>query len=81
MKRFYIIPLIILTFFLTSFDKYMEANDNDGKFVVVLDAGHGGHDPGNLGNGYLEKNIALKMLLNLFPKKKIYQRKKFTIFV
>nr|WP_313788457.1 N-acetylmuramoyl-L-alanine amidase [Allomuricauda parva] len=28
-----------------------------------MDAGHGGHDPGNLGNGYLEKNIALGIVL------------------
>ncbi len=35
---------------------------NEG-FVVVLDAGHGGHDPGNLGNGYMEKNIALNIAL------------------
>ncbi len=33
------------------------------KFVVVLDAGHGGHDPGNRGNGYKEKEIALKVVL------------------
>lgn len=35
------------------------------KFKVVLDAGHGGKDPGNLGNGYREKNIALKVALKV----------------
>ena len=34
-------------------------------FVVVLDAGHGGHDSGNRGNGYFEKNIALNIALGI----------------
>ena len=34
----------------------------DKKFIVVLDAGHGGNDPGNIGNGYQEKTIALKVV-------------------
>lgn len=33
-------------------------------FVVVLDAGHGGHDSGNRGNGYYEKYIALNIALS-----------------
>ena len=33
------------------------------KYTIVIDAGHGGKDPGNLGNGYREKDIALKVAL------------------
>ncbi|MDR1915692.1 MAG: N-acetylmuramoyl-L-alanine amidase [Synergistaceae bacterium] len=36
-----------------------------GKFLVVVDAGHGGHDPGAMGNGLREKNINLLAALEL----------------
>lgn len=55
----------------------------DGKFLVVLDAGHGGKDSGNVGNGYSEKNIALsimkkvgKLLENDRDLKVMYTREK-----
>ncbi|CAM1348790.1 N-acetylmuramoyl-L-alanine amidase family protein [Tenacibaculum crassostreae] len=35
------------------------------KYTVVIDAGHGGKDSGNLGNGYKEKNIALRVALDV----------------
>ena len=52
-----------LLLFLSSFIKNDTDSPSAETFVVVLDAGHGGHDPGNLGNGYLEKDIALSIVL------------------
>ena len=37
----------------------------NSQFTVVIDAGHGGKDPGNTGNGFIEKDIALKISTNL----------------
>ena len=38
---------------------------NNDVFTVVIDAGHGGKDPGNRGNGYFEKNIVLNIALGI----------------
>lgn len=60
-----------------------EIQAQEKPFVVVLDAGHGGHDSGNRGNGYFEKKIALNIALKIGAQlekdpgiKVIYTRKK-----
>jgi N-acetylmuramoyl-L-alanine amidase len=77
--------LLILFLFISHFGySSFGHNKNTTKpFVVVLDAGHGGHDPGNRGNGYKEADIALSIVLKvgaILEKNKdikvIYTRKK-----
>jgi N-acetylmuramoyl-L-alanine amidase len=81
-------PRLIFSFILTvcilSSYSFSGLNNNTTKpFVVVLDAGHGGHDPGNRGNGYKEADIALSIVLKVGAEleknqdiKVIYTRKK-----
>ncbi len=63
-KLKYIIVLSVVTF-ITSLTGFTPLHAQVDKFVVVLDAGHGGRDHGNLGNGYKEKNIALNVTLEV----------------
>jgi N-acetylmuramoyl-L-alanine amidase len=58
--------LVCLIFIsLIGFTDVLEAQTAKDDFIVVLDAGHGGGDPGNLGNGFREKDIALGVTLEV----------------
>lgn len=57
------------------------------EFIVVLDAGHGGRDPGNLGNGFKEKDVVLDVTLQIGkileqePGMKVVYTRKTDVFI
>ena len=63
-NNIYIFFKILLCFFIITSVSSQQIK-NQEKFIVVIDAGHGGKDPGNTGNGYLEKEIVLNISLQL----------------
>ena len=61
--KYLVLFFVLSLFFSNSFESFSQ---ND-KFIVVIDAGHGGKDPGGVSNGYREKDVALNVSL-LFGK-------------
>ena len=84
-KILQLLVLILAGLFFSSFSP--SETDPSKDFVVVLDAGHGGDDPGNRGNGYYEKDIALNIVLGIgaqlekIPGVKVIYTRKTDVFV
>ena len=66
-KREFTSILTLVLFVLTMALGMSESYAQD-KFVVVLDAGHGGKDPGKAAKKYYEKDIALSVVIKLGKK-------------
>ena len=83
----YIFFIAFLVFVTNSNSSNKNYKNPDKPFIIVLDAGHGGHDPGNLGNGYREKDIVLKIVLKVGkilekqPNFKVIYTRKTDVFV
>jgi N-acetylmuramoyl-L-alanine amidase len=65
MKKTYVIFILLLLAISIGFGFSGSNNNNTKPFIVVLDAGHGGKDPGNRGNGFYEKDIVLDVTLQV----------------
>ena len=61
MERFILVSILVLSLCCLP---QLHAQSNK-PFKVVLDAGHGGKDPGAIANGYYEKRIALDVVLKI----------------
>lgn len=46
----------------------VESRDARTQYVAYIDPGHGGYDPGTSGNGIIEKDLVLKIALNVKSK-------------
>jgi len=82
-KVFCILPVLSLLFFCP-----LNISGQANKFTVVIDAGHGGHDPGAIGAITREKDINLGISLRLgelihrnFPDVKVVFTRKTDIFL
>jgi len=64
LKKHFLVSLYYIIL-LTGISFFSPVNAQDARFTVVLDAGHGGHDPGAMSSNSREKDINLAVVLDL----------------
>ncbi len=82
-NNIYVLKLLIMAVLTVSISAWKPADPSEKKWVIVIDPGHGGKDPGALGSISREKNINLAIALktgeylenNLNNVKVLYTRK------
>lgn len=60
LKKYFLFLISVSTLF-----GFSIAASAQKKYTIVLDAGHGGKDSGNIGNGYRESKVALRVALDV----------------
>lgn len=65
MRDYIVVRVILFFIFCVACTGYAEARDSKGRFVVVIDPGHGGKDSGAVGKRSKEKNIVLDVALKV----------------
>ncbi|MEA1878008.1 MAG: N-acetylmuramoyl-L-alanine amidase [Bacteroidota bacterium] len=82
-----LVILIIVAFFFYPSQSSAQSSDNN-PFTIVIDAGHGGKDPGAVGKKSYEKNIALSIALklgyyieSLMPDVRVMYTRKTDVFI
>src|SRR5690554_5800781 len=79
--------LVVMVFTITTSFAADSGQTPPREFVVVLDAGHGGKDPGKVAHGYKESHIALNIVLKIgaelekIPNIKVIYTRKSDVFV
>lgn len=72
-KPLYRLQILLFLLLVVFFSNPIYSQASTNKFVVILDAGHGGKDAGNTGNNYFEKDIALKIVLKVGQQLEKYE--------
>ena len=63
-----IIALTAVLLCCRAFPDAVQAKDSDGDVVIVIDAGHGGDDPGAVANGLQEKDLTLEVSQYMYDR-------------